>query len=538
MGDFEVRTDIDLHDVQGNIIKGYGRYGFPVARYVMFRVNSERAGRAFIGRVLPMVTTSAPWTTYGNVEQGTTKPKATTNIAFTHSGLRRMALPEKALLSFPQDFAMGMRGRTAILGDDHASSPAHWDPIWKSDDPQTVHILITINAETPDHRERRYEEILAAVEQANVRDPDGVVQLTGHRDAHGDAAAFQDANALTDDDGRPIPKEHFGYDDGIGDPYFVDSGSYPTHVAGGGKRVRGPAADRLTGWKPIETGEFLLGHVDEADEYPVAPIPSRLAKNGTYLVYRKLHQNVATFDRYLDEQAYSVGDSELLAAKLVGRWRNGAPLTTFGTHTEADAFVAELDEANRARRSEDTSVAGPAKERYYTLKQRLMAFDYGDDIDGSRCPVGAHMRRMNPRGSLEFGVDKAYDRPGALVDRRRIVRRGLPYGNSDDRSSNDGDHGVIFMAIGASISRQFEFVQQQWANYGNDFKLANDRDPIIGNQPPAGGNMTIQAPPGGDHPPVFCRGIPRFVETRGGDYFFVPSLTALADIAAGTVDPT
>ena len=94
------------------------------------------------------------------------------------------------------------------------------------------------------------------------------------------------------------------------------------------------------------------------------------------------------------------------------------------------------------------------------------------------------------------------------------------------------------MALGASIKRQFEFVQQQWVNYGNDFKLANDRDPIIGNQPAIGGRMVIQAHPTSTDPPTFLTGIPRFVETRGGDYFFAPSLSALSDIARGAIDPT
>jgi Dyp-type peroxidase family len=278
--------------------------------------------------------------------------------------------------------------------------------------------------------------------------------------------------------------------------------------------------------------------VDEADEYPAAPIPTTLAANGTFLVYRKLHENVASFDRSVSEEGARFGDPELLAAKLVGRWRNGAPLTSFPTRAEADRFVDELERANAARSSTDPATATAATERYYTLKQQLMAFDYGKDLPGSRCPVGAHVRRANPRGALEFGVTGAFDTPGALSNRRRIARRGLPYGNAGDRTSDDGDHGIIFMAIGASISRQFEFVQQQWMNYGNDARLANDRDPIIGNQPRDGGRMVIPADPAGTQPPAFCTGMPRFVETRGGDYFFVPSLTALASIAAGTIDPT
>ncbi len=539
MATFEITTGIDLHDIQGNTLKGYGRYGFPYARYVCYRVNSEEAGRAFVGGLVPLVTTAAPWTRYGKVIQGTKKPDATTNVAFTHHDLRWLGLPEKSLLSFPEDFAMGMRARTRILGDDGRSAPEHWDPIWHSDtNVQPVHILVTINAKTVAHREARYQEVTAALDAANGGSADGVVRLSGHRSADGDDGEYQDAAALRGPSGAFGPKEHFGYTDGIGDPYYARSGSHKFYVVGGGKRVRGKPADTEEGWDPLATGELLLGHVDEADEYPAAPIPTALAKNGTYLVYRKLHQNVRAFDEFIRDQGALYGDPELFAAKLVGRWRNGAPLSTFSTEAEADAFIAELGQANAARFGKDKAVAAAAKERYYDLKRQLMAFDFREDIDGARCPVGSHIRRTNPRGALEFGVDGAFERPGALVDRRRLARRGLPYGDSTDRSRDDGDHGIIFMAIGASISRQYEFVQQQWVNYGNDFRLASDRDPILGNQSDDGGRLVIEADPAGTTPPFFCNAVPRFVETRGGDYFFLPSLTALARIARGDIDPT
>ncbi len=543
MGDFEIHTGIDLHDIQGNIIKGYGAYGFPFSRYVLYRVASESAGRAFVAGLIPMVTTSARWTRFGNVESGTAKPKVTTNVAFTHDGLRYLGVPEQSLLSFPDDFAMGMRPRVEILGDNGPSAADRWDPVWRSDThAQVVHILVTINAATPDHREQRYSEITAVLDDVNAATPGGVEQLSGHRHADGDDGVYQDGHALPGPDGQLGATEHFGYTDGISDPYFRESGSHPDYQTGGGKRVRGEPAESDAGWAALATGEFLLGHVDEADEYPAAPIPSLLAKNGTYLVFRKLHQNVHSFDEYVREQGERFGDPELFSAKLVGRWKNGAPLTTFPTQEEADAFVAELAAARQAKNHAlGTPGEDAAKKYYYGLKKQLSAFDYREDIPGTRCPVGAHVRRANPRGALEFGVDDAFDRPGALVDRRRIARRGLPYGDSRDRSSDDGDHGIIFMAIGASISRQFEFVQQQWANYGNDFKLSNDRDPIIGNQPEDGtGRMVIEADPDDPEgkPPFICNAIPRFVETRGGDYFFVPSLTALAGIARGTIDPT
>jgi deferrochelatase/peroxidase EfeB len=172
-----------------------------------------------------------------------------------------------------------------------------------------------------------------------------------------------------------------------------------------------------------------------------------------------------------------------------------------------------------------------------------VGFDYARDAEGSRCPLGAHIRRVNPRGSLEFGVDGAYDTPGALVNRRRILRRGLPYGETPHPPRDDGNHGIVFMALCASIERQFEFVQQQWINYGNDFKLANEKDPLLGNHAASSrggglGRSIIQGDREKGRPPMFCSEIPRFVETRGGDYFFIPSLTALRMIAEGIVDVT
>jgi hypothetical protein len=184
-----------------------------------------------------------------------------------------------------------------------------------------------------------------------------------------------------------------------------------------------------------------------------------------------------------------------------------------------------------------------AQADYAKLRERLVGFNFNEDLDGVRCPVGAHIRRANPRGALEFGVKDAFNTPGALVNRRRILRRGLPYGKAESPDSNDGNHGIIFMALSASIERQFEFVQQQWLNYGNDFKLANDKDPLPGNHSvdPQGnptGRMVIESPSSGETPPYFCSGMPRFLETRGGDYFFIPSITSLQMIARGIIDPT
>ncbi len=549
MTTFEIRSGVDLHDVQGNIIKGYGRYGFPVARYVTYRINAAVAGRTFIKLLVPMLTTSVPWSESGVVEEGTKQPPSTTNVALTYEGLRRLGVPERSLLSFPDEFVMGMRARASILGDVGASAPKNWDPVWQTEDgQQPVHLLVTINAESSDALAQRYEEVGLAARAANdvAGDSAGVQQLAGHRSAGGADAAFQDGAALRDEHGTPGPKEHFGYTDGISDPYYKDSGSRSSNVIGGGKRLRDSSPATDAGWAPLATGELLLGHTDEALEYPAAPVPSTLSKNGTYLVYRKLHQNVATFDRYAASEAAKLSMEEnLFRAKLVGRWPNGAPLASFPTEAEANAFNAKLEQA-KADRFDETATPtqrAAATERHLELKEQQSGFDYREDIAGESCPVGAHSRRANPRGSLEFGQDHAFSTPGALVNRRRIARRGLPYGDSSDRSVDNGDHGIIFMAIGASINRQFEFVQQQWMNFGNDFRLGNDQDALLASWPdedidPLRARMTFEVDPDGMEVPKICTGIPQFVETRGGDYFFVPSLTALSAIARGAVDPT
>jgi len=162
---------------------------------------------------------------------------------------------------------------------------------------------------------------------------------------------------------------------------------------------------------------------------------------------------------------------------------------------------------------------------------------------GGAGPVGAHTRRVRPRPPLDNGQAGTYSTPDARSLRRRLLRRGITYGESQRERTDEGNHGLIFMAYCTSLQRQFEFIQQQWVNYGNDFKRGNDRDPIAGNQgTDAAGNgtgrMMIEA--GRDNPdaPYVCSRLPRFVETRGGDYFFVPSMTALRMIAEGFVDPT
>ena len=153
---------------------------------------------------------------------------------------------------------------------------------------------------------------------------------------------------------------------------------------------------------------------------------------------------------------------------------------------------------------------------------RNNAFSYTTDGDGLRCPVGAHVRRANPRDSLPF--------EGKLVNRHRLIRRGIPYGDPlPEGASDDGkDRGVIFMCLQASIARQFEFIQGQWLNGGNAFTLGEDQDVLVGAQDADGPHkMTV---PG--NPPFFFGPLRRVVTVKGGEYFFVPGINGLQFLAS------
>jgi len=531
---------LDLHDIQGNIIKAYGHESYFAARYMVYQVHNGEQGRGFVRALLPRVTNSAPWSRKEAIKRDNPRPAVTINIAFTFAGLQALGLPEASLLTFPEEFMSGMAKRQVILGDDGKSAPEYWDPVWR----KPIHIFISLNGpgDGPGQSqalETEYQALVGIAEKFKA----GVECLTGHRGPNGQLLPYQTASVLYDHNNYPTPKEHFGFDDGISNPFFKGTGAHPNSVIGGGK-VTGKDPKTIEGWEPLETGEFILGYKDEAFEYPDAPMPPLLGRNGTYMVFRKLHQNVGSFEKYIKEMAGHLGvDEEFLKAKFVGRWPNGAPLATFPTKESADDFgkryKAAQDQMQSARTEHEKRTA---LAKYAAVRTELVAFDYDHDLAGARCPIGAHTRRANPRGSLEYGRTDAFNTHGALTDRRRILRRGLPYGDSKDRSDDSGEHGSIIMMICANIRRQFEFVQQQWMNYGNDFKLGNDKDPITGNQCEgeigSDGRMIIMSEPGSGKRPLLCGGIPRFVETRGGGYFFIPSLTALRMIGEGTIDPT
>ena len=323
-----------------------------------------------------------------------------------------------------------------------------------------AHVLVTVSAVDAVHLQGALESVIG--EDAEMR----AVALVH----------LQQAEALAG--GR----DHFGFFDGIAQPAIEGSGVAPRPGDG--------QPDGAGGWREVATGEVLLGYRDEDGALPAAPA-APFERNGTFVVYRKLAMDTAAFRRFIASAGYP-GGADQLAAKIVGRWADGTPLEL--SPDRPDPAVAIND------------------------------FSYAKDPDGLRCPLGAHIRRANPRDSLGF-----YE--GRLSNRHRIVRRGRPYGPPlpPGVAEDDGvDRGLIFVCFQADIWRQFETIQSLWVDDGDPFGLGRDKDFLIGEPHGTAGKMTI---PG--HPPHFLKPQPRFVTTRGGEYLFQPSMTALRRLADG-----
>lgn len=569
---------LNLEDIQGNVTRAYGRFSFPFARYFFLNITNSEEGRKFVEKVRRQVTTAARWPSKAELEAGVVgpeKPQCTMNIGFTFFGMLKLEIPSRTMQGMPFEFIEGMKARAFMLGDRDQTETSeeagnwdkHWDPIWQGNragdgnDSNNVHMWISLNAQlktagTTDPVDA-LEEQTKLLNEWCKQSKGGVKILKGNsRDGKAEyqsaSAVFEDVHGVK----MPTPKEHFGFTDGIGDPVF--KGQYPddrmkTAVVGRGKLMG-------NGWEPIETGEFILGHSDESQELPPCARPFEFSHNGTFMAYRKLHENVGSFDEVLQEETVDYAAQmdipleearETLMAKMCGRWSDGVPLSKVSTYAEWTAFGKKMGfdvdpdaknpilEAGRAAKAQIDYIRSP----------EASDFRYADDMAGLKCPVGAHMRRVNTRDYLdpvnEVGVDQDTgaqpENKGAttaLNRRRRVLRRGLPYGPANFDSKDDNtEQGVAMMLMGASLFRQFEFVQQQWIQYGLDFHEGNNTCPMLGNHEHHK-RHTIPSDPATGKPPYVMNKLKTFVECRGGDYFFIPSMTALRMIAMGIVDPT
>ena len=462
---------VDLADVQGLFARGYG--DLRAAAFLLLGIEDATAARRWLGDAAGAITGAA------------VRPEERAlNLAFTRSGLGRLGLPADALSMFSNEFVAGMTTphRTRILGDFEENAPERWN--WGSPSGPQIDLALLLYA--------RDGAGLNLLEEEQTRGLAAGGLALRHRLGTSDLDDF----------------EPFGSRDGISQP-FVE-----------GLSKTGPPETT------VRVGEFLLGYPNEYGLYTARPLldastdPRRtlprdpegsgradLGRNGSYLVLRQLGQDVPGFWRYVDGATQRPDGSSdpparlRLAAKMVGRWPSGAPLTL-------------------APDADDPSLADANDFGYHELDPR-----------GARCPVGSHIRRSNPRDSLD-------PRPGSSrsweVNRRhRILRRGREYGTSltIEQALAGGDtteRGLHFICLNANIQRQFEFISQTWLNNPKFDRLYDDADPIVAPSSPHGGTFTI--PTEGVRKRV--AGIPRFVSVHGGAYFFLPGLAALRYLAA------
>ena len=485
---------LETHDIQGILLSGYLHLAHSC--YFFLHLDDAAAAKAWLVELIPLITSAQ----YPVGPDGKAlAPPWALNIAFSAAGIAALGY---SVETFSQEFKEGIADqnqpdqedgtRSKRLGDTAANSPQHWDVGGSRTPPeQEIHLCLIVQTATEAELEERCQTQRALLAQHQLR----VVQ--------------EEQGYLPVDDGV----EHFGFADAISEPDLV----------GSPKRVHDEQSC-------VQPGEFILGYRNEYDRLPATPTvpphldiynnlpgedhapdpahpsavtPRDLGRNGTYVVFRKLHQDVAQWRRYFLEN-FPPEQQDLMQSKFIGRWHSGAPLVEYPA---ADPFKGDA-----------------------TGQGRVNDFGYATtDPAGLRCPIGAHIRRVNPRDSLEDNPAESIK----SVNRHRLLRRGALYGPKlpPGETQDDGvPRGVLFMGLNSDFKRQFEFIQQTWIQRPKFNGLYDETDPVLGNHSDGNqlNNLTIQDDPVRQR----LTGLPQFVTVKGGAYLFLPGIAALCFFAS------
>jgi len=489
-------ASVDMKDIQGIVRFGFGP--LKDASFWLLKIRDAAAARAWLA--------TAPVTT---AEKLGAPPITALQVAFTREGLEALGVAADVLAGFSAEFLSGMTGeasRSRRLGDVGANSPEWWK--WGSPG-NAPHMLLMLYAQ-----------------------PGEMDQLTRRIRSTGWNAAFEISDCLTTSNLQGT--EPFGFNDGISQPELDWTRERKTH------------GDELRYGNLLALGEFLLGYPNEYGKYTSRPLladepgsaglpcaedyPDKrdIGRNGTYLVFRQLQQDVRGFWRFIDRQTHSNPQARLqLAESMVGRRMDGTPLVPAQSQ-----HIEGIDPKSASKNQ----------------------FTYDLDEDGIRCPFGAHVRRANPRNAdlpasnglvgrllhmLGFGNAKYRDDVIASTRFHRMLRRGREYGTriTPEQAVADGpdmgEHGIHFICIVANILRQFEFVQNAWVMGTKFDALTEESDPLLGNREAVAGCRFTNtfSLPREFGARLHIADMPQFVTVRGGAYFFLPSLSALRYLA-------
>jgi Dyp-type peroxidase family len=489
---------VELDDVQGLVRFGYKH--LTEACFLLLRVTDPAAARAWLARApITSAVTADPL------------PRTALQVAFTSEGLRALEVAPDLCGEFSAEFLSGMASdaaRVRRLGDVGPNDPRYWE--WGAGE-RVPHVAVLLYAQ-----------------------PGGLAAWQREIEAQC-AAGFVRIAALSTSDSQGV--EPFGFVDGISQPEVDWERKRPVRDQ-----------DRLDYGNLSCLGEFLLGYPNEYGLYTPRPlmVPQRdpaallpraedapeqadLGRNGCYLVMRQLRQDVQGFWRELDRQAGGDADlREQLAAAMVGRKKDGEPLAAPGKHSTAGGASAPKGDLN--------------------------AFVYRGDPRGQRCPLGAHIRRTNPRNAdlppgppglisrlwRMLGFNAAALELDLVASTRfhRLLRRGRKYGPESAPAATGAapgaDTGLHFICLAANITRQFEFVQSAWLAGSKFDGLAGERDPLVGHRSPDPGGFPTDgfSIPQADGPDRRLSGLPQFVTVLGGAYFFLPGIRAVRYLAS------
>jgi Dyp-type peroxidase family len=467
----------DLDDVQGGILKGYD--GITHGALLLFGLADAEAGGRFLATLRPLLHAAS---------QGTRVPteEIRRTLFITLAGLRRLGLDDAEVEAFPEAFVQGMAARAGLLGDRHDNHPERWrTPLRHAGsgeahdriDLAAVHVVVYVringlDASLPLWKPSQPGHPLSGEIARLERLVPGAALL-----------AVEPLRRLyREPEARQGVHEHFGFADGNGQPGVGLEPSPPDYPGNN---------------QPF--GEFLLGHPGRGDVEadPDAPgLPGRALPawlhNSSFLVLRKYRQWPDRFDAMLRRAEAETGlGTEVVAAELMGRDRQGRPLVRPGSNSNRFTYLA--------------------------------------DPDGRRCPLHAHVRRANPR-RLQHEMVAGEREP-------RILRRSVSYGPRSDEDGPDAERGLMFMAFNADIAEQFEVVQRWLAGGHATHTSSGIACPIVGVPEPgrprryefehAGrlARITLdgEGPLLGDAQPL--------VRLEWGAYWLAPSLSAIDHLA-------
>lgn len=493
---------VEWDDVQRLVLSGYPQFPFSAYLFWHFVPGEVDAAKQWLGRLSDRLTRA---TAHGGHQA--------INVALTAHGLEHLRVSDGVLKNFSLEFLEGIAPkpttevkfprRSNVLGDVGDSSPEFWEWGGWTESRDIDGMLLLYAAD---------KAKLILFIDAEIRAMAGAAA----------PASRQNGEPLMID-GRIYDdrREHFGFTDGISQPLIEGS----PRANGGSKKRRRNSGDadhnkKLTPDEKrillVKPGEFVLGYKNERRS-SISDIsgtidsgssePRDIRRNGTYLVFRQLEQNVPAFNEFVAktaERIYGRTDEpaqEKVASQLVGRTRQGHPLVPVDRRPDA----------------------APRNDFLYHFEDRF----------GMACPIGAHIRRANPRDTVGPDADTAL----RLSKMHRIIRRGRPYGERYDDASventagKEAQRGISFIALNADIAGQFEMIQHSWLNNTHFGGLHGGTDPL-GHFSCVGDVATIQDRPANHH---IDRPRP-FVRVRGGAYLFLPGIAAVRALAGCPVD--